>query len=146
MVCIYNIKTRGAHQTKRIFKEHRISDALMEVFQDFSMQSNKMKSRGKTKDSLLELIRTNRRTIKSFGVRKVGLFGSFARNEQQSESDVDLLVEFERGKKNFDNFIHLNFFLEGLLKRRVEVVTTQALSPHIGPHILKEVIYVSLAS
>jgi predicted nucleotidyltransferase len=120
--------------------------ALMEVFQDFSMQSNKTKSDSNSKDSILELIRTNRRTIKSFGVRKVGLFGSFARNEQSPESDVDLLVEFEKGKKNFDNFIHLNFFLEGLLKRRVEVVTTQALSPHIGPHILKEVIYVSLAS
>ena len=110
------------------------------------MHSNKTKNKIRAKDNLLELIRANRRTIKSFGVRKVGLFGSFARNEQQPESDVDLLVEFEKGKKNFDNFIHLNFFLEGLLKRRVEVVTTQALSPHIGPHLLKEVIYVSLAS
>jgi uncharacterized protein len=111
-----------------------------------AMHSNKTKNKIRAKDNLLELIRTNRRTIKSFGVRKVGLFGSFARNEQQPESDVDLLVEFEKGKKNFDNFIHFNFFLEGLLKRRVEVVTTQSLSPHIGPHILKEVIYVSLAS
>jgi hypothetical protein len=101
---------------------------------------------GNTKNNIFELIRANRRRIKSFGVRKLGLFGSFVRNEQHKNSDVDLLVEFEKGKKNFDNFINLNFFLEELLRRRVEVVTTESLSPHIGPHILKEVVYVSLAS
>ncbi len=99
-----------------------------------------------TKSNILKLLRANRTRIKSFGVRKLGLFGSFVPNEQNSQSDIDLLVEFEKRKKNFDNFIHLNFYLEELLKRRVEVVTTESLSPYIGPHILKEVIYVSLAS
>jgi uncharacterized protein len=103
-------------------------------------------SAGNTKNNILELIRANRARIKSFGVRKLGLFGSFVRNEQNAKSDIDLLVEFEKRKKNFDNFIHLNFFLEELLKHRVEVVTTESLSPYIGPHILKEVVYVSLSS
>ena len=52
---------------------------------------------------------------------------------------MDILVEFDPGLKTFDNFIHLAFFLEDILKRRVELVTPDALSPYIGPHIMKEV-------
>jgi predicted nucleotidyltransferase len=59
-------------------------------------------------------------------------------------SDVDLLVEFIPEKKSFDNFMELSFFLEGLLGRKVELVTPQSLSKHIGPHILNEVVNVSL--
>lgn len=60
------------------------------------------------------------------------------------ESDIDLLVEFEPGKKTFDNFIHLIFLLEDNLKRRVELVTPESLSPHLRPYLLKEVEYVPL--
>ena len=105
-----------------------------------------MKKETETKDKILELIRANRHRIEAYGVRKVGLFGSFARNEQNLESDIDLLVEFEEDKKTFDNFIDLSFFLEELLKCHVELVTTDALSPYIGPHILKEVEYVTFSS
>ena len=49
-------------------------------------------------------------------------------------------------KKNFDNFMHLAGLLEDLLQRRVEIITTEALSPYIGPHILSEVEYASLSS
>ena len=76
-------------------------------------------------------------------MKKLGLFGSFVREEQGVESDVDLLVEFEPGKKTFDNFIQLSFFLEDLFKRRVELVTSESLSPYIGPHIMNEVEYVT---
>jgi predicted nucleotidyltransferase len=55
-----------------------------------------------------------------------------------------LLVEFIPEKKSFDNFMELSFFLEGLLGRKVELVTPQSLSKHIGPHILNEVVNVSL--
>ena len=66
------------------------------------------------------------------------------RNEQRHDSDVDVLVEFMPGKKSFDNFLELCFFLEDLLGRRVEALTLESLSPHIGPRILDEVQYVSL--
>ena len=62
-------------------------------------------------------------------MRKVGLFGSFVRGEQTAEGDVDLLVQFEPHQKSFDNFMHLSDLLENLLQRRVEIVTTEALSP-----------------
>jgi len=98
------------------------------------------------KDEILEVIRHHEGKIKSYGVKKLGLFGSFARDEQNPASDLDLLVEFESEKKTFDNFINLSFMLEEVLKHRVELVTTESLSPYIGPHILKEVEYVTFSS
>ncbi len=74
------------------------------------------------------------------------MFGYFTRGQQRSDSDVDLLVEFEEGAKTFDHFMELALLLEHLLGRRVELVTPEALSPHIGPRILREVEYVSLAA
>jgi len=100
----------------------------------------------KTKENVLELIRSNQDKIRSYGVRKLGLFGSFVRGEQKPESDIDLLVEFQQDKKSFDNFIQLAFFLEEILERRVELITIDALSPYIGPHIIKEVEYVNFSS
>lgn len=57
-----------------------------------------------TKRKALSLIEEHRDKVKALGVKKLGLFGSFAREEQGMASDIDLLVEFERGKKTFDNF------------------------------------------
>jgi uncharacterized protein len=98
-----------------------------------------------TRNDILRALRQNRGRIASFGVRRIGLFGSFARGEQRPDSDVDLLVEFEPAQKTFDNFMGLSFFLEDLLGRHVELVTTEALSPHIGPRILEEVAYARLS-
>ncbi|MBN1508380.1 MAG: nucleotidyltransferase family protein [Sedimentisphaerales bacterium] len=99
-----------------------------------------------TKNEIVETIRRNQSQIRVLGVRRLGLFGSFVRGEQRADSDVDLLVEFQEGEKTFDHFIQLSFLLEDLLGRRVELVTPDALSPHIGPYILREVEYVSLAA
>ena len=77
--------------------------------------------------------------LRSLGVKRLGLFGSFVREEQVPASDVDVLVEFQPGKKSFDNFMRIAFLLEEVLERPVELVTTEALSPHLGPRILEEV-------
>ena len=95
-----------------------------------------------TKERAVVKIRKHQTGIKSFGVKRLGLFGSFTRDQQRKDIDVDVLVEFEPGLKTFDNFIHLAFFLEDIFKRRVDLVTLDALSPYIEPHILKEVEYV----
>lgn len=99
-----------------------------------------------TKEDILSIIRKNQDKINTLGVKRIGLFGSFVREEQDSESDVDLLVEFTCGQKTFDNFIQLSFLLEDLLKRRVELITPESLSPYIRPYIIKEVEYVSFTS
>ncbi|MBI4846315.1 MAG: nucleotidyltransferase family protein [Candidatus Omnitrophica bacterium] len=96
----------------------------------------------KDKKEILNLIKNNQNDIVSFGVKQLGLFGSFVKGKQNPESDIDLLVEFYPDKKNFDNFIHLSFLLETLLKHRIELVTSESLSPYIKPNILREVEYV----
>lgn len=84
--------------------------------------------------------------MQALGVKRIGLFGSFVRGEQKNASDIDFIVEFEKDEKTFDNFMNLSFFLEALFQRRVELVTAESLSPYIGPYILKEAEYVSLAA
>jgi len=80
------------------------------------------------------------------GVRRIGLFGSFARGDSRESSDIDLLVESLPEEKTFDRFMKLCFLLEGLFQRRVDIVTLEGLSPHLGPRILKEAVYVSVAA
>lgn len=91
------------------------------------------------KQELLAVLQTHRDSIRTYGVHQYGLFGSFVRDEPEQSSDVDILVEFEPGKKTFDNFMALGFFLEGILGRKVDLVTKESLSPYLGPHILQEV-------
>jgi predicted nucleotidyltransferase len=98
-----------------------------------------------SKQDILNLLHQNQMRLKALGVTKIGLFGSFVRGEQHHESDIDLLVEFEVGRKTFDAFIQLCFLLEEVLQRKVELVTMEALSPYISPYILKEVEYASIA-
>ena len=97
-----------------------------------------------TKENVFSLIHQEQSQISTFGVRRLGLFGSFVRGQQDADSDVDMLVEFEPDSKTFDAFINLAFFLEELFGRKVELVTPESLSPYIGPHILNEVEYVEL--
>ena len=96
-----------------------------------------------TKDNILNLLRSNKQTLSDLGIRHVGLFGSYLRNEQSSESDIDLLIDFEPEKENFDNYMAVYDLFETIFKNeRIEVVTKNGLSPYIGPQILKEVQYV----
>ena len=95
------------------------------------------------KKEIMSAIQANRDKIKAFGVKKLGLFGSFVRDQQRPDSDIDLLVEFQPEQKTFENFILLSFFLEEVLQQPVELVTTESLSPYLGPDIIKIVIWIS---
>ena len=97
----------------------------------------------RNKSDVVARLRAHHSRMPEFGVRKIGIFGSFARDEATLHSDIDVLVEFEPDRKTFDNFMNLSFFLEEILQRRVEVVTTSSLSPRIGPRILASVEYVT---
>jgi predicted nucleotidyltransferase len=99
-----------------------------------------------SRDAIFELLRDHRGRLHGFGVRRIGLFGSFVHGTPGPESDVDILVEFQPELKNYDNFIHLAFFLEEIFGRRVELVTTDSLSPYIGPRILDDVEYAPLGA
>ena len=96
------------------------------------------------KTALSEGLKVHLGEIKAFGVKSLGLFGSFVRNTANEKSDIDLLVDFEPQHKTYDNFMGLSFFLENLFGRKIELVTPQSLNKYIGPHILKEVENVGL--
>ncbi len=99
-----------------------------------------------TKQDILAVLHENRAQLRSLGVQRLVLFGSFVRGEQRVDSDIDFLVEFEPDQKTFDHFMDLAVLLEELLQRRIELVTTDALSPYIGPRILGEAEYATLAA
>lgn len=84
--------------------------------------------------------------LRALGVSRLALFGSFARNEQNARSDIDLLDEFAPGRKTFDNFNAVYDLLEESVGCPVELVTKESLSPHIGPRILCEAEYVIASS
>jgi predicted nucleotidyltransferase len=76
---------------------------------------------------------------RQYCVKKIGVFGSYARNEQKDNSDIDILVEFYR-PVGFQ-FINLKIFLEEILNKKVDLVTPNALKPQIKEKILREVSY-----
>jgi len=94
------------------------------------------------KADIVNFLKSNRESIISYGVKKIGLFGSYVRKTQKPDSDIDILVEFYSDKLNYNNFINLAYFLEDNLSRKVDLITLDSLSPYIGPKILEEVEYV----
>lgn len=79
---------------------------------------------------------------KKYGVKRLGIFGSHARNEQTDTSDIDILVEFSPGNATFDNFMKLVEFLEEVLSSHVDLLTCDGISKHLRPFIEKEVIWI----
>ena len=100
-----------------------------------------------TTDEILKKIEESKAIIKRFGVKEIGLFGSYVRNEQRRGSDIDILVEFEKSKKTFDNYIELKLFLEvklfleDLFKCRVDLVIYGTVKPGLRPYLLGSVKY-----
>ncbi len=97
------------------------------------------------KQQILSLIGDNKQAFSNFGASRVGLFGSFVRGDQTGISDVDLLVEFRPGQKNYRNLLGTADLAEGLVGRKVEIVTAGSISPYIAPYIEKEIEYVQIS-
>lgn len=94
-----------------------------------------------TYKSVMKKIEKNMVKIGQYGVKRIGLFGSYVRNEPKRGSDIDILVEFEKGKKGFDNYMDLKFFLEGLFGCDVDLVISETVKPDLKPYILGSVEY-----
>jgi hypothetical protein len=77
-----------------------------------------------------------------YGVKRIGIFGSFARSEQTRSSDVDVLVEFADGQATFDNFMQLVYFLEDLFNRKVDLLTVGGIDKYIRSRVEREVIWI----
>lgn len=81
----------------------------------------------------------NKEEIDMYSVKKLGVFGSYAKGKQNGKSDIDFLVSFNR--TNFDNYMGLKLFLEKLFKRKVDLVVERTLKPDFK-YVRKEAIYV----
>lgn len=77
------------------------------------------------------------KVLQPLSPKMIGIFGSFARNENNHKSDIDILVEFPK-TVNLLDIIGAEFNLSKLLKSKVDIVTKQSVSPRLAHHINKD--------
>ena len=93
-------------------------------------------------ESIKRLLLQNKDELRQkFEVKTIGVFGSYVRGEQKLSSDVDILIEFQKPVGLFE-FMKLENYLSDLLGVKVDLVSKKALKPHIGEHIMQEVIMI----
>lgn len=92
-----------------------------------------------TSREIIEVVGRHRQELRGLGVRRLGLFGSAARDEATEASDLDFLVELDR--KTFDAYMDVKELLERLFQRRIDLVIAEAVKPQLKPRILRETIY-----
>lgn len=90
---------------------------------------------------VLQVLADQQLRLRAWGVQRLGLFGSVAHGDARPNSDMDFVVEFEPGRKTFDNYMDLKDFLEQLFARRVDLVTSEGLKPQLRDKILSETIH-----
>jgi len=98
------------------------------------------------REELAKLLLDSKEELKKFGVKRIGFFGSFVRNEDSDVSDVDIVVEFESGMATFKNIAGLVDYLENLLARQVDLLTPAGIDAirvdEVREQIKREVVYV----
>ncbi|HZX35853.1 MAG TPA: nucleotidyltransferase family protein [Thermodesulfobacteriota bacterium] len=111
-----------------------------------------MKHKPLTKKEIMETLRENRATLEKYGVKRIGLFGSYLRGEQNKHSDIDFVVEFdmaiygENFKGLFDAFMGLSRYVERLFDRKVDILTPDSVKTirikGVKEEIERSVVYV----
>jgi len=98
----------------------------------------------KSLDEIKEILKKYEKELKEeYGIKEIGIFGSYLRGEAKEGSDLDILVEFKpEAKISLLDFVELENYLSDLLEVKVDLVEKSALKPRIGKRILSEVIYV----
>lgn len=103
-----------------------------------------MKTDNLTDKEIIKQLRRNWDVLKKYGVKKIGLFGSYATKTQNAKSDIDLVIEFQ--KPSFDNYIWLVDYLEDLFKRKVDILTPLGVESirvkKVSEEIKRRLIYV----
>jgi len=95
----------------------------------------------KTLKEIINLLEKHKSELElKYKVKEMGIFGSFARGEQRTKSDIDILVGFCEPISFFD-FLDLEEYLGNLLGEKIDLVSKKALKPYIGKHILEEAVY-----
>lgn len=93
----------------------------------------------RSREQVLKILEANRQTLRAYGVRSLGLFGSVARGGGTVTSDLDFVVQFDR--KSFDGYMDAKAFLEDLFGCRVDLVIESAIKPRLRTTILREAVH-----
>lgn len=91
------------------------------------------------RDQILVLLKRHRRQLKKYGIHSLSIFGSVARDQALPNSDIDILVDFEKPVGLFE-YARLKLYLESVLGREVDLVTPEALRKELREDILREAI------
>lgn len=94
-----------------------------------------------TSKTLLGRLKKEKQKLKEKGVKKIGLFGSYAKDKQKQTSDIDFLVTFD--KIDFDDYMELMSFLKKLFRKKIDLVIERNLIPELN-YVKKEAKYVEL--
>jgi len=94
-----------------------------------------------TSKKIIKKIEENAEDIKKYNVNKIGVFGSFLKNEQRKDSDIDIIVSFD--KVSFDSYIELQFLLKKLFNRKIDLIIERGLKPRLK-YVIKEAKYARL--
>ena len=97
------------------------------------------------KEEILKKLRENRGKVKKFGVKRIGIFGSFVKDKATEKSDIDVVVEFDLKDLTFDKYLAFEEFLRDLFSKEVDIITKDGLESirieHIREDIKKSIIY-----
>ncbi len=95
------------------------------------------------KDIIIAVLKKHKKDFEAkYGLIELGIFGSFAKGEENGFSDIDILIELKKDKKNIHNFFKLKRELEYLLGREVDLGLISSLKPIVAESIKEEIIYV----
>lgn len=95
-----------------------------------------------TKRKILQILQEKKELLTQFGVKRIGLFGSYSKNSQKRDSDIDILVDFYSEQETYDNLLGIYDLLEKTFKnKKIDIVTKNGLSKYIGSYILNETEY-----
>lgn len=94
------------------------------------------------RERILQTLQQNSAQLQDMGVKTLAVFGSVARGEATSQSDVDILVSFE-GAATFDKYMDVKIYLEDQLNCTIDLVVAEALHKRIQPYVEQEAVYVT---
>jgi hypothetical protein len=111
-----------------------------------------MKKKNLTKAEIIKRLSENKTDLSRYGIKSIGLFGSFAREEESGESDIDLVLDFEKShfgkdfRGLFDAYLQVSSYLENLLGRKVDILTPVSIETirikTVAEGIKKSIVYV----
>ena len=97
-----------------------------------------MKQKYLTGRSIIRAVEGRQKELSAYGVKRIGLFGSFLKGSHSRKSDLDFIVSFSR--PSFDSYMDLKFMLQRMFGRKIDLVTDSALKPALS-HIKDEALY-----